>query len=139
MVASQASLPTGERIAKDALKELFKTIGIAPRVSELVDAALERGLIPEEVINSCTRSGLYALCREALKEKESENGLALAKPLGRGRDARWQKVTLMNEAEAISLLQMEYEAVGADIKEFRKYENYFRDRFGDAIPEFKFS
>ena len=67
MASRPHSLPTAERLTEDAFKDLFNTL-LAPRISDVVKAALEQDLVPREVIDACTRDGLYALCREAMQE-----------------------------------------------------------------------
>jgi hypothetical protein len=137
MATEQIEIPNPFRQAKDSFKELHRSLGIASRTCDIVDAALDRNLVPREVIDRCTRDGLIKLCGAALKEP-ADNGLPYAKPVGRGPDARWQQLVLLNLEDAIQVLRAEFEGIAADIREFRKLHEYFKDRFGDAIPEFNF-
>ncbi|MFH1741226.1 MAG: hypothetical protein ABIH23_19660 [bacterium] len=137
-MASQPQLINNPfRQARDDVKELHRTLGIALRISDLIDAGLERGIFPREVLDRCTRDGLAKFCRDALKEK-TEAGLPYAKPITSGEDSRWQQLNLFSCEEAVALLSREHNAVKADIVEFHVLLAFFRDRYGSAIPEFPF-
>lgn len=127
---------SGSRRAKETLKALHKQMGIAMRVGEIVRKALDEHLIEQEIVDQCTFDGLSDLCREALKEKDPTTRLPYAKPIGGGKDARWQRLALFSCPEAIELLTREHKGIQSDIKEFRILLDHFRDRFGDAVPDF---
>jgi hypothetical protein len=121
--------------AADRVFELHQTLGRCG-IGKLYDIALQSGIFPDEVLDKFTRNGGMAFCRDALKRKDLLTGLPLAKPVGRGTDAEWQQLILFSCDEYVDLLNSEYEAIEADLEEFRKLYQNGRSRFGNSIPKY---
>lgn len=122
------------------LKDVFRTIHAelgTPSVDEIVKEALRRNLVSDFVKHSCIRRGLHEQCREALKKK-TEGKVPYAQPLSDEESAQWKQTILFTCEEAIENLKRKEKAIDADIKEARNLANYWRDRYGDAIPHFSF-
>ncbi len=140
-MAPQPDLIEGSRKPRldlmDHFRDIHKELGVAD-IRQIVDVALNRGLVPDFIRLSCEKRGLNEMCREALKQK-TEDGIPYAQPLDDGLKAKWKQTILFTIEQAIDLLQRKAKAIDCDIGEFRTLEQSYRDRFGDAIPPFTFS
>jgi hypothetical protein len=141
MALRQPDLIKDSRQPSKDLDDLFRDIHIElgdASVEAIVDVALERNLVPEFTLRSCAKRGLHEKCRIAISA-ETDEGLPRAKPISGGPKPLWKQISLFNCEQAIDLLQREAKAISSDIGKFRILEKLFRDRFGNEIPEFKFS
>lgn len=122
---------------REQIRVLFKELGSCLSMSRLATAAIERGVIPPEVLATCQLRGVQEFCRDAMKQK-GDDGLPFAKPLGRSRQNRdWQQLDLFTYEQAEELIDNEAAAVCADYHELLRLHRWCLQKFGRApeIPE----
>lgn len=121
------------------IRELFRELGGAVSMSVLADEAVERDVIPPEMVEACQQRGLTALCRQAMKVKTAD-GLPFAKPIGgsgKNDDATWSQLDLFTYDQAVDLVIREATATLADVREVGRLHQWCLNRFGQApdLPE----
>jgi len=124
-----------EAVAK-TIRDYFVTLGGAVPLRELAIKLQRNNVLPQPVVDACTRRGLMDLCRKALRAKTDER-LPFAQPTGDSRRARWVQLDLFTRVQAYALLNRRSKGMADDFDELRHLHAWCLEKFGSApeIPE----
>jgi|SRR5580765_2250548 len=124
-----------EAVAK-TIRAYFVTLGGSVPLRELAIKLQSNHVLPQPVVDACTRRGLMDLCRKALRAKTEER-LPFAQPTGTSSRSRWIQLDLFTQAQAFALLNRRSQGMADDFDELRHLHAWCLEKFGSApeIPE----